>query len=173
LAMAPNPGITRVGLFLNLTTPQTVIYRRDTTDAAAKLGVNLVIAEVRGPEDLAGAIDMLGRERADFALFLQDSMFLNERVRIAELMAAARLPALYGVREHAEAGGLMSFGQKLTENYRRAALYVDKVLKGAKPADLPVEFPTGFELVLNLKAAKALGLEFPLLVVAQAEELIE
>ena len=100
-------------------------------------------------------------------------MFRTYRQRIAELAAAARLPAIYGYRDHVEAGGLISYGPKLEENFRRAATYVDKFLKGAKPADLPIEQPTQFELVINLKTAKALGLNIPPSLLARADEVIE
>ncbi len=162
------PSANRIGLMLNIGSPQHPIFRRDATDAAAKLGLILVTVEVAAAEDLAAGVETLKRERVDVCVFLQDSMFLNERRRLAELMAAARIPALYSFREHVEDGGLMSYGQKLADNYQRAATFVDKILKGAKPGDLPIEFPTSFELVLNLKAAKALGIEFPMLALAQA-----
>jgi len=102
-----------------------------------------------------------------------DTVFRTYRQRIAELAAAARLPAIYGYRDHVEAGGLISYGPKLEENYRRAATYVDKILKGAKPSDLPIEQPTKIELVINLKTAKALGFDVPPSLLARADEVIE
>jgi putative ABC transport system substrate-binding protein len=100
-------------------------------------------------------------------------MLFNERDRIAALAATARLPAIYGFRDHVDAGGLISYGVNLAENFRRAAVYVDKILKGAKPSDLPVEFPTKLELVVNLKTANALGLTLPQSILARADEVIE
>ena len=117
--------------------------------------------------------DPCGREGSKGLLVPPDTVFRTYRQRIAELAAAARLPAIYGYRDHVEAGGLISYGPKLEENYRRAATYVDKILKGAKPSDLPVEQPTKFELVINLKTAKALGLEVPPTLLARADEVIE
>ena len=104
---------------------------------------------------------------------IADAMFLNERPRMAELAIAARLPVVYGFREHVEAGGLMSYGVDLRETWRRAAAYVDKILRSAKPADLPLEQPTKFELVINLKAAKAIGLTIPETFLLRADEVIE
>jgi putative ABC transport system substrate-binding protein len=100
-------------------------------------------------------------------------MFLNERRHIAAMASTARLPIVYGHRQHVEDGGLMSYGSDLRENYRRGAIYVDKILKGAKPGDLPVELPTKWELVVNLKTAKALGLTFPTSIMVRADEVIE
>jgi putative tryptophan/tyrosine transport system substrate-binding protein len=115
----------------------------------------------------------MATERVGALLVLADAIFNNHRTRLADLAARSRLPAAYGWREYVEAGGLMSYGSSLRDLYRRSAAFVDKILKGAKPADLPVEQPTKFELVINLKAAKALGLEVPPLLIAQADELIE
>ncbi|MBI2014639.1 MAG: ABC transporter substrate-binding protein [Candidatus Rokubacteria bacterium] len=113
------------------------------------------------------------KERADALLVLGDATFWFHRIRIAELAAQRRLPTMFAQREHVEAGGLMSYGVDLRESYRRAATYVDKILKGAKPADLPVEEPTKFELVVNLKTAKALGLTIPPIVLGRADQIIE
>jgi putative ABC transport system substrate-binding protein len=137
------------------------------------LRVKLVPVEVRAPADLDAAFQLLQREHVDAMSVLRDGMFLNERQRIAALAAAARLPAIYSLREHVEAGGLISYGVNLRESWRRAAYYVDKILKGAKPGDLPIELPTKMELVINLKTAKGLGIIFPQTVTARADDVIE
>jgi putative tryptophan/tyrosine transport system substrate-binding protein len=149
------------------------IHRRGAEAAAAALTIQIVPVEVKLPDDLDTAFQFLARERVDSVLVLQDPMFLTERRRIAMLALSARLPTMFGFREHVEAGGLMSYGIELRANYRRAAEYVDKILKGTKPADLPVELPTKFELVINLKTAKALGLTVPTSMQQLADEVIE
>jgi putative ABC transport system substrate-binding protein len=113
------------------------------------------------------------RERVDLGLVFQDSLFLSERRRIAALATVARLPTMYGFREHVVDGGLMSYGIDLRESFRRGAMYVDKILKGAKPGDLPLELPTTLELVINLKTSNALGLTIPFAVLIRADEVIE
>jgi putative ABC transport system substrate-binding protein len=113
------------------------------------------------------------RERVDLGLVLYDALFITERRRIAALAIAARLPTMYGFREHVEDGGLMSYGIDVRESWRRGAIYVDKILKGAKPGDLPVELPTKWELVVNLKTARQLGISFPASIMVQADEVIE
>ena len=112
------------------------------------------------------------KERADGIIVITSSMFYDQRTRIAELAAQSRLPAIYSVKDYAEAGGLMAYGVNLGESFRRAATYVDKILKGAKPGDLPVEQPTKFELVINLQAAKALSLTIPQQLLSRADEVI-
>src|SRR5438477_11787490 len=114
----------------------------------------------------------MAKERVGALLVLSDAIFSSHRARLADLAARSRLPAAYGVRESVEAGGLMSYGPSFLDLYRRSAAYVDKILKGAKPADLPVEQPMKFELVLNLKTAEALGLTIPPLILFQADEVI-
>jgi putative ABC transport system substrate-binding protein len=115
----------------------------------------------------------MAKERVGALLVLSDSIFSSHRTRLADLAARSRLPAAYGVRESVEAGGLMSYGASFLDLYRRSATYVDKILRGAKPADLPVEQPTKFELVINLKTAKALGLTIPQSVLGRADHIIE
>jgi putative ABC transport system substrate-binding protein len=115
----------------------------------------------------------MARERVNALLVVNDPMFFGQRGRIADLAAKARLPGIYEWREFSEAGGLMSYGANLSEMYRRLATYVDKILRGAKPGDLPVEQPTKFELVINLKTAKALGLKIPQSVLIRANEVIQ
>jgi putative ABC transport system substrate-binding protein len=132
-----------------------------------------VAVEARGPGEIDRAFAAMARERAGVLLVVVDSMFLDQRERIAGLAARNRLPAIYGLRRHAEAGGLMAYSANLLDLSRHMAIYVDKILKGAKPANLPVEEPTKFELVINLKTAKALGLMIPPSVLGRADEVIQ
>ena len=143
-----------------------------TRDAVQSTQAVLLTVEIRSAAQLDDAFDP-ARGRAEGLLVPPDTVFRTYRQRIAELAAAARLPAIYGYRDHVEAGGLISCGPKLEENYRRSATYVDKILKGAKPSDLPIEQPTKIELVINLKTAKALGLDVPPTLLARADEVIE
>jgi putative ABC transport system substrate-binding protein len=141
--------------------------------AARDLGVPLQFVEARGPADFDRAFSDMTRARAGALTVLASNMFNSERRRLVDLAAKNRLPALYSARELVDAGGLMSYGANLADLNRRAATYVDKILKGTKPADLPVEQPTKFELVINLKTAKALGLTIPQSVLARADEVIQ
>jgi putative ABC transport system substrate-binding protein len=142
-------------------------------DAAAKLGVALQFTEVRSAGDLDGAFAAILRERADGLLLVSDPLMFALRSRIADFAVRNKLPSSYSLVEYAKAGGLMSYGPSMPDLYRRAARYVDRILKGAKPADLPVEQPTKFELVVNLGTAKALGLTIPPALLARADEVIE
>jgi putative ABC transport system substrate-binding protein len=137
------------------------------------LKVQLQVLEARAPSDFAGAFSAMTKVRAGGVIVLTSSMFNAERTRIAELAAQSRVPAVSGPREFAEAGGLMTYGINIRESFRRAATYVDKILKGAKPVDLPVEQPTKFELVINLKTAKALELTIPPSLLQRADEVIQ
>jgi putative tryptophan/tyrosine transport system substrate-binding protein len=166
-------GTAKIGMLIDAGFQAHAIHRRGAEAAAAALTIQIVPVEVKLPDDLDTAFQFLARERVDSVLVLQDPMFLTERRRIAMLALSARLPTMFGFREHVEAGGLMSYGIELRANYRRAAEYVDKILKGTKPADLPVELPTKFELVINLKTAKALGLTVPTSMQQLADEVIE
>jgi putative ABC transport system substrate-binding protein len=141
--------------------------------AARVLGVGLQFVEVRGPADFDRAFSDMTRARAGALTVLTGIMFLNERRRLVDLTAKNRLPAVYGGRDFVDAGGLLSYGPNLADLYRRAATYVDKILKGAKPGDLPIEQPTKFELVINLKTAKALGLTIPPSLLQRADQVIE
>ena len=141
--------------------------------AARALGVRLQAVETRGPEDFDRAFSDMTRARAGALTSAGGTMFFNERRRLVDLAAKNRLPAAYTQREFVDAGGLMAYGANIADLWRRAATYVDKILKGAKPGDLPVEQPTTFELVINLKTAKALGLTFPTSLLANADEVIE
>jgi putative ABC transport system substrate-binding protein len=160
-------------MLLNMRNPANVSQQRDAEVTAPALGVKLVTADVRSAAEMDAAFQTFARERTQFVLVLSDLIFTTERRRIAALAIAARLPTIYGLREHAEDGGLVTYGVSLVENWRRAAYFVDKILQGTKPADLPVELPTKFELVINLKTAKALGVDVPDKLLALADEVIE
>jgi len=170
------PGVDRVAvLFL----PGALGERTDKdmltgADVAARaLGVRLQFVEARGPDEFARAFSDMSSARAGALTVLPSNRFLREHRRLVDLAAENRLPAVYTSREFVDAGGLMSYGANSADLHRRAATYVDKILKGAKPGDLPVEQPTKFELVINLKTAKALGLTIPLSVLAHADDLIQ
>jgi putative tryptophan/tyrosine transport system substrate-binding protein len=167
------PGISRVAVLTNPGNPVHAAFWTETQSAAHVLGLQLQAIEVRRPEDFDPAVAAATRDRAEALLVFDDSLTLGYRTRLVALAAARRLPTMYGLREFADAGGLLSYGPSNLAMYRRTATFVDKVLKGAKPADLPVEQPTTFELVVNLKAAKALGLRFPPSVLARADQIIE
>ena len=141
--------------------------------AARALGVRLQFVEARGPENFDRAFSEMTRARAGALTVLPSNMFISERRRLVDLAAKNRLPAVYPWREFVDAGGLMSYGLNVADLFRRAATYVDKILKGAKPADLPVEQPTKFELVINLKTAKILGLTIPQPLQQRADQMIE
>ncbi len=166
-------GTVKMGLLVNAGFQAHTIQRQGAEAAAAALAIKLVPVEVRLSDDLDAAFQSLARERVDNVLVLQDPLSLSERRRIAMLAIAARLPTMFGFREHVDAGGLMSYGIDLRANFRRAADYVDKILKGTRPADLPVELPTKFELVINLKTAKAIGLAISESFLVRADEVIE
>ena len=134
--------------------------------------MRLQFVEARGPEDFDRAFSDMTRARAGALAVSSGGMFIGERRRLVDLAAKNRLPALYSAREFVDAGGLMAYGANFADSYRRAATYVDKILKGAKPGDLPIEQPTKFELVINLKTAKALGLTIPPSLLGQADEVI-
>jgi putative ABC transport system substrate-binding protein len=167
------PKVRRVAVLSNPANPFQPLAIREVNAAARSLGVQLQLLEVRGPNELDGAFAAMAKERVEALLVVADSMFILHRTRLADLAARSRLPAAYGLREIVEAGGLMSYGPSLRDLYRRSAAYVDKILKGAKPGDLPVEQPTKFELVINLKAAKALGLTIPPSLLGRADEVIQ
>jgi putative ABC transport system substrate-binding protein len=146
---------------------------RETEAGAKALGVHLHAVGVRSPADFADAFSTLARKGRTVLLVTSTPPFFGERQRLADLARTHRLPTVWGQREYVEAGGLISYAARLTEVFRRAAVYVDRILKGAKPSDLPVEQPTKFELVVNMRTAKALGLAIPPSVLARADEIIE
>jgi putative ABC transport system substrate-binding protein len=147
--------------------------RKEAEVAARALGVRLQLVEARGPADLDRAFSDMTKARAGALTVLPSAMLFTERRRLADLAARNRLPAVYPAREYVDAGGLMAYGANVADLFRRAATYVDKILKGAKPPDLPVEQPTKFELVINLKTAKALGLTIPQSLLQRADEVIQ
>ena len=167
------PGISRVAVLSNPTDTIQALILREAQVAARSLKVHLQVLEARAPSDFASAFSAMTKERAGGVIIFASSMFYDQRTRIAELAARSRLPAIYGLKDYAEAGGLMAYGANLGESFRRAATYVDKILKGARPADLPVEQPTKFDLVINLKAARALGLTMPQSLIQGADEVIQ
>jgi putative ABC transport system substrate-binding protein len=167
------PKVSRVAVLWNPANPGNALQLRAAEATAPALGVRLQPVEARGPGEIDRAFAAMARERAGALLVLLDSMLLDQRERIADLAAKNRLPAVYGLRPHAEAGGLMAYGANLLDLFRHMAIYVGKLLKGAKPADLPVEEPTKFELVINMKTAKTLGLTIPQSVLQRADQVLE
>jgi putative tryptophan/tyrosine transport system substrate-binding protein len=168
------PGLTRVGLIVTVNEIQSVLLRRATEAAAATMDVTLVPVEVRSRESLGGAFQGLMQAHVEAVLATPGGVLLaNERSDFAARALAAGLPTMFSNREFVEAGGLMSYGNDRMERWRRAAYFVDRILKGAKPADLPVEIPAKFELVVNLKTAKALGITIPQSILFRADEVIE
>jgi len=165
------PGLGRMAILTNVSDVATTPTAQAAEAAARTLGLDVVRLDVRAPEDIASALGTFNGPGAVYVV--EDPLTTSNALRINTLALAARLPAAYGTREQLEAGGLMSYGADRLDLYRRAAGYVDKILRGAKPADLPVEQPTKFELVINLTTAKALGLTMPEAILARADEVIE
>jgi putative ABC transport system substrate-binding protein len=167
------PKVSRVAVLLNPTNPSNAHQLRDTKAAAKALEVRLQLLEVHSPQHLESAFQAAAQGRAGALVTLDDLFIFTHRMRIVALAAKSRLPGMYGWPTFPEAGGLMSYGPDFRSMYRQAAIFVDKILRGARPADLPVEQPTKFELVINLKTAKALGLTIPPSLLARADQVIE
>jgi putative ABC transport system substrate-binding protein len=167
------PKIRRVAILSNPGNAYHQLAIREVNVAARSLGVQLQVLEARGPNEFDGAFAAMVKERVGALVVLSDIIFNNHQTRLADLATRSRLPTAYGVRESVEAGGLMSYGPSFLDFYHRSAAYVDKILKGDKPADLPVEQPTKFELVINLKTARAIGVTVPPALLARADEVIE
>ena len=146
---------------------------KNLTQTARSLGIDLELLEARAPEDLDRAFAAATKRRVPAIFVAADQLFLAQRARLVEVAGKHRLPAMHGFREVVAAGGLMSYGPRLPDLFRRAAVFADKILKGAKPADVPVEQPTKFELVINLKTARALGLTIPPAVLLRADHVID
>ena len=166
------PRLSRVAVFGTSTFPGTTQNLKEAELAAGAFGVKLQYLDVLGPKDIETAFRGASKGRAEAVLLLGGGVLTSQRTRIVDLAAKSRLPAMYHIREFVEAGGLMSYGVSITDLDRRAATYVDKILKGAKPADLPVEQPKKFEFIINLKAAKQIGLTIPPNVLARADKVI-
>jgi putative ABC transport system substrate-binding protein len=185
--MTPDAGQKRLQLLREvapkLSRPIAVIWNPDYVGMAARfrqaqgaapaVGMGVRSVEVRDSRELESALDALERERPDALLLLADPLTTSQRLRIVEFAALQRVPAIYETSAFVDAGGLMSYGPNVDELVRRSATYVDKILKGAKPADLPIEQPTKFELVVNLKTAKALGITIPQAVLVQADRVVD
>ncbi len=167
------PGATRIGMLINPNNLVNAFQRKHAEATAPAMGVKLVPVEVRSLEDLDAAFSTFARERCEIVLVLLDAMFITERRRIAALAIAARMPTLAGERDMVEAGGLVSYGIDLSDNWRRAAYFVGRILHGVRPAALPVETPVKYVLVINLKTAAAIGVTIPPSLVVQADEVIE
>jgi putative ABC transport system substrate-binding protein len=167
------PRVSRAALLTNPNNPASAAFSREAHAAARALGVRLQTLEARNPQEIDSAFAAMTKERADALLILPDGIFVSQRGQIAELAVKRRLPSVYGMGEYAEAGGLMTYSASFLEMSRRAATFVDKILKGAKPADLPVAQPTTFELVINLRTARAIGLTIPPSLVQRADQIID
>jgi putative ABC transport system substrate-binding protein len=166
------PGLGRLAILANVGNPVVVLDMREVQATARTLGLEVITLEIRRGEDIVPAFEALnGHEEALYVVF--DALVNTHRIRINTLALAARLPTMHMFREGVEVGGLMSYGANFPDMYRRAADYVDKILRGTKPADIPVEQPTKFDLIINITTAKALGLEIPPTLLARADEVIE
>jgi len=167
------PTAVRVGLLVNPRIPQTELATRDVAAAASAIGLQIEVVEASDSREIEAAFRTLVRNRADALVVGPDPFFVSRRLQLATLATRHAIPAVYNIREYAEAGGLMSYGTSPTEAYRQVGIYTGKILKGAKPADLPVVQSSKFELVINLPTARALGLEVPPTLLAHADEVIE
>jgi ABC-type uncharacterized transport system substrate-binding protein len=166
------PGLRQLAIMANVGNPGSMLDMSEAQETARRLGLEFTTSEIRGAEDIAPAFEAL-RDRADALYLCPDPLLNTNRIRINILAAGARLPTVHGHREYVQAGGLMSYGPNLASQFPRAADYVDKILRGAKPSELPVEQPTKFEFVLNVTTAKAIGLEIPPTLLARADEVID
>ncbi|HVO93783.1 MAG TPA: ABC transporter substrate-binding protein [Terriglobales bacterium] len=167
------PKLSRLGVLTNPTNSFSVLALKEIETTAKKLAISIQVVEARSADDFEGGFALLARQRAQALLQVPDPTFINQRTRLIELETKSRLPAMHSSIEYADAGALLAYGADRTDLFRRAATYVDKILKGAKPADLPVEQPTKFEFVINLKTARQIGLTIPPNVLARADKVIK
>ena len=173
LLAATVPKLSRVAVLMNPANPSSKVIVKDVQTVAQAIGVRIILTQAQTPAEIEQAFSVMTKDRAQALLLLGDGYFFQQRVQITELAAKARLPAIYNIREYAEVGGLMSYGANALEITRRAAAYADRILKGAKPADIPVERPNTLELVINRKTEKALGIRFPGEMLLRADKIIE
>ena len=167
------PKNSRVASFMNPANPVSVLVLKNTQVAAQKLGVKLQTVEASTPQEIATGFTEMVRQNVKALIVPSEALFLQQKIQIVELATKHRLASIAGYADYVEAGGLMSYGQNLGENFKRAAIFVDKIFKGAKPGELPVEQPTTFELFVNLKTAKALGIKIPQTILVRADRVIE
>ena len=167
------PGATTIGVLLNPTNASSVLQQQEIEAVGETNGLKIIVAETSTKTDLDTAFDKFVAAKVQVVLVFADPMFISQRERIASLAAASHFPTISNAREFVEAGALMNYGVSLSANFYRAAYFVDKILKGDRPADLPVEFPTKIEMIINLKTAKALGIDIPASVKVLADEVIE
>ena len=173
LAREVVPGATRIGLVDDVNDPKAHPQRREIEAAGKELEIQILPAEVASTSDIGSAYDAFTAAGIEVVVVEQSNMLVSSRNQVAEAAAAKKLPTVYGYREHVEVGGLISYGINLNSCFHRAAYYVDEILKGAKPGDLPIEFPTKIEFVINLKTAKTLGLKIPPTLLVRADDVIE
>jgi putative ABC transport system substrate-binding protein len=167
------PGLRRLAIMVNPGAPAAVLEMSEVETTAKTLGLDIATFEIRRADDIAPAFEVLIKDRSEALYVVGDPLLTTNRIRINTLALGARLPMMHGIREYVEAGGLMSYGPNFPDLWRRAAEIVDKILRGAKPGDIPVKQPTKFDLVINLTTAKALGIEVPPTLLARADEVIE
>ena len=167
------PRLSRVAVLWNAANPYSALVYKETQAGGRTLGIDVQSLDVRGPDDFEGAFEAARRLRSDALITVEDPLTASYRKHIADFAAGQQLPSLHGIREFVAAGGLISYGANLADLSRRAAYYVDKIFKGAKPADLPVQQPTKFEMVINAQTARMLGLTVPPTLLARADEVIE
>lgn len=165
--------LSRVAVLVNPTNPTALLILKQVQVAAKPIRIGISVFEAASESEIDAAFAAIARTRPDGLIVAPDPFYVGQSRLIAELAAKIRLPAIYSFNSHTEAGGLMSYGENLAVNFLRGALYVDKILKGAKPADLPVEQPTKFELIINMKTAKTLGIKIPNSVLVRADRVIE
>ncbi len=173
IALDLMPGASSIGTLVDVNNPSNMLQRREVEAAAGKFGVSITAVDVHPVDEIGAAIQTIVRARASIVIVLASALFVNARWQIAAFALASRLPTIYNFREHVEDGGLISYGIELRQSYRRGAYFVDRILKGEKPNNLPVEFPTKIELVVNVTTAKAIGLTIPPTLLARADEVIE